>query len=557
MEKKWSRKMPIPKLKTFMLLLLVTLLVSAPHHARAFFWDKDDTLLEINGDTFTAEDFKNWWQVWQEPQMPVPEKPDEFLDWVLLAKEAEQMQMYENPSFQRKVSIFLKVQTLMMLRQEEVTDRIAPPSEADLKKIYHREYSPFYNLRMIALGSAEEMALARQRVAEGILLQAVAEQTGFNDPSRYIEETGEMRPVKIPSHLKPVVLSLQPGQVGGPVSLKEVSYLIEVLSAREGTEDDFRSLQELLERKYRKSEDRRLTQELIQTLKVKYAVEVDRTFIEALDEQGISEGDAARVVLRIGDIELTAGRLFQETEKHLKLRGSSSMGSANFANARDSVIAGIITQTLLGMESLARHYEQRQPFKSTYEFYRRNRLIKELEKEVFWPQVTVSKEDVKKEYDAHPERYSHTVNQVELYQVTTKSEKLAETLGARLKAGEDFGMVMKTLDPGGLSAEKKPPGDLLPEVRAALATLSPGQAAGPIAGKGKVHFIKLLGYVHSVLLPLENVAASIQDQLRKERFAEVRNDYLQRLKQKITIKINERTWETTRQQLLEKADAHN
>lgn len=233
------------------------------------------------------------------------------------------------------------------------------------------------------------------------------------------------------------------------------------------------------------------------------------------------------------------------------------MGSANFANARDSVIAGMTTQTLLGMESLARHYEQRQPFKSTYEFYRRNRLIKELEKEVFWPQVTVSKEDVKKEYDAHPERYSHTVNQVELYQVTTKSEKLAETLGARLKAGEDFGMVMKTLEPGGLSAEKKPPGDLLPEVRAALATLSPGQAAGPIAGKGKVHFIKLLGYVHSVLLPLENVAASIQDQLRKERFAEVRNDYLQRLKQKITIKINERTWETTRQQLLEKADAHN
>ena len=548
----------MPRLKeTVLTLSLLVIFIVAPDFSEAFFWDNDDVIAEINDIKLTDIDFKHWWNEWQEPQIPLPKTPDEFIDWILLSQEAEKMQLYENASFRKKVNVFMKVRSLMLIRQEEIAMRMLPPSDERLNDIYQEEYVPFLNLRMTALPSEEDVSTVQDLLKEGLSLQEAAVQAGFNDPSKYIEETGEMRPLKIPAPMREIALTLERGQNGGPVVWKDVFYLVELLSRRDGTDDDFESVRESLVKKHSKREDERLTKALIENLKEKYKAEIDRDFLKTLDTEVVPQGEKDRIVIKFGETEISVERLFQSMRQPLKLQKEKGMGKENFQKALDGVVNNIVSQSLIGMEALDRHYELRPPFKYTYEFYRQNRLIVELVNEIIRPQVKIEKADIIKEYEAHPERYIKQENMVELIMVDTKSEKLAEVLSDQLKAGGDFSTVMKVLAPGGLTTKKTTVEKLSAEIRDAISPLSAGQAVGPITSNGRMYFIKFIGHADPALIPLEEVAPQIQIRLNAEKYTEVRNSYLKRLKQKSKIKINIDVWKKTRSQLLEETDDQN
>lgn len=553
--------MPKLKFRTNSIFLLIALFLFTPGSSEASFWDDfwggGNIVVEIDDRDLTDVDFQDWWREWQDPQTPVPETPDEFIDWMLLAREAEQMQFHDNPSFRGKMNVFLKVRSLMMLRSEEIGERLLPATDAQLDELYQGTYAPFLNLRMVALASEDEVSVIQNLLNGGLPLKEAAEQAGFNDPERFIEETGEMRPNKAPEPLREVALTLEPGQVSSPVVWKEVYYFIEVLSRRDGTKDDFQSVRENLVKKYRKNEDIRLTTLLIKNLKEKHKIEIDYDFLSGMQSDGVAQGEEDRIVIKFGETEITAGRVFQGVKKQLELPDGVKIEGEKFQKARDRVVNTIVTQSLLGVESLARHYEQRAPLKSTYEFYRQNRLIKELEREVIRPQIKIEEADIIKEYEAHPDRYIKQKNLVDLLMVDTKSEKLAKVLGDQLKAGGDFGTIMKVLAPDGMDVQRKSVEGLVPEIREAVSSLAPGKSAGPISSDGKMHFVKFIGRVDRVMFTLEEVNALIKERLEEEKYTEVRNNYLQRLKQNSKIKINNSVWKKTRRQLLEKTDAKN
>lgn len=94
------------------ILCIISLSLLAVSPGNAWSWG-EKPLVQINGEQFHPEDFINWWQNWQEKNQPVPETLDPFIDWQLLAKEAERMELYREPTYQQKVSVFLRVRSLM------------------------------------------------------------------------------------------------------------------------------------------------------------------------------------------------------------------------------------------------------------------------------------------------------------------------------------------------------------------------------------------------------------------------------------------------------------
>ncbi len=81
-------------------------------------------LARINGRAYTAQDFRDWWHHFREEEMPFPPTPDPFVDWHLLVQEAQRMELTNSPSFQRKVQVFLRARSLMLLKHDEVDSRI-------------------------------------------------------------------------------------------------------------------------------------------------------------------------------------------------------------------------------------------------------------------------------------------------------------------------------------------------------------------------------------------------------------------------------------------------
>ena len=102
-------------LLSIVLSVLVTSLLPANAHA----WGNPELLVELNDTSMNKQDFLDWWEIWKEADTPLPETPDDFIDWMLLFQEAENMQFYDQSAYIRKVSVFLRSRSLMLLKQEE------------------------------------------------------------------------------------------------------------------------------------------------------------------------------------------------------------------------------------------------------------------------------------------------------------------------------------------------------------------------------------------------------------------------------------------------------
>ena len=106
---------------TLILPICLTLLFAMPSAAWLF---GDDPLVTIDGDSYTSEDFKNWWKYWQEEDMALPETPDPYIDWLLLSREATQMDFPNDPSFKRQMRIFVQSRTLLLVKYDSVDSQI-------------------------------------------------------------------------------------------------------------------------------------------------------------------------------------------------------------------------------------------------------------------------------------------------------------------------------------------------------------------------------------------------------------------------------------------------
>ena len=104
-------------------------------------WFGPDTLVTIDGESYTTEDFKSWWQYWKEDGMSFPETPDPYIDWLLLVREAKSMELDQDPEVRQKLLTFLKVRGLMLLKGEEVDSRIKLSND-DLRQRYTERYTP-------------------------------------------------------------------------------------------------------------------------------------------------------------------------------------------------------------------------------------------------------------------------------------------------------------------------------------------------------------------------------------------------------------------------------
>ena len=111
--------------------------------------------------------------------------------------------------------------------------------------------------------------------------------------------------------------------------------------------------------------------------------------------------------------------------------------------------------------------------------------------------------------------------------------------------GGDFGALAKTYSEHAESASKGgdlgllPESQLLPEVRAALPTMKPGETAGPIKTAQGIHFIRLIERRPAVVPPLADVRDNLVAALRQEKSTELQQRYLKEIAAKYPPTINE------------------
>lgn len=520
----------------------------------AFSWGNPELLVEINDTSLTRQDFLDWWQIWQEEDMPLPETPDEFIDWMLLFQEAENMQLYDRPAYRNKVSVFLRARSLMLLKQEEVDSRIGTPSREDLWPLYEATYLPRFNLEMVSVDQEQAGQAVAAALAGGASLEAAAEAAGLLDSPAYLAETGLMRPAKLPEPLLEALRGMQVGETAGPVSFAHYTYFFQVLERDDGSEEDFETLRAGLARTWHKQQVGRLTAALIERLREKYQVEVDDELVGQIGLEPLEPALAEQVAVRIGNLQVLAQAVQESVAKDFQLRyGRHGDQEQELDGVRRRVIADMLSQTLTGMEALDRHYEEREPFRTTYRFYCQNRMIKELEQELIAPQVQITPADIEAAYRENIAEFTRT-GLVEVAMVQTREAELARLAELRLQQGGSFDQAVAPFAPRGVEVQKIPSDHLQPPIRQALASMAPGQVSPMIAVDDEFFFVKLIRSGEAEVMPLEMVREQVRTDLGQERFQQARAALLAQLRERSRIKLKNKAWQQVAAQLKREQD---
>ncbi len=495
-------------------------------------------LVEINNKTYTPSQFKIWWKFWKDKNTPFPSTPDKFIDWILLSNEAKAMGFDEDASYKRKINIFLQVRSLLQLRYDEVEKKLNINPDA-LWKFYEKKFAPFYAIKTIVTDNKTEAEKWRKVLKNQKDFNMLFEKLRKKGKAR---DLGWKRPVNIPKKFKETIFNSKKNQIYGPIYYKNNFYFVMVTDKFAGTKEDYQKIHKSVAYNYRKYMENKLTLDLIKKLKKKYPVKINYSLINKIKPfDNISNELKGKTVIEIGDKKLSAEKFKKDLEKDIITRNLKSKLTDNMLKKlKKNLTESIISQTLTTIESLNRHYENN-VMKDIFWFYSRNRLIKEFENKVFIPKIKISEKDIKEYYNKHKSDFT-TPDLVEIAVIQTHDEKLIKNAYKRIRNGEDFFEVARSIQFHGARPETRRLDNLVKELRDRIKNMRNGEISPIIKYKDWFFIVKLIKKKKHKLHEFSKVKKSIKNILFKQQFDNIENKYLTMLRKKSKIKINWDEW---------------
>lgn len=529
-----------------LLVLLLWGLPSAPS-VSAFWFGQEPEILRLDDERFTVADYRNWYKHWQEPDTSLPETPDDYIDWLLMAREAERMQLQDNPQYKHKIDVFLKFRTLMQLKSEEIDRRLQKPEPAELRALYEKDYLPRLELKVISLPDFTQTQLLTLSLLAGMPDYLAASTAGM---AKF--------PLWRPLSLRPVSIQGKFAEIfSRPRAVDEIfalegergeGVIFQVTDIDQGSDADFASFSDKLARKLIKEREQALNTSFIESLTSKYPPLIKQDRIDSLSPDSEPE-DLAETVLEVGDANIS-GQVFLELlareQKLLRGRDGKSLLSQQALQRR--VIDNVVAQTLVGFEALQRGYEKRPPLKDDYDFYCRNRLVSEWKKAVLEPQVEIGDSELKEEYERLAEHWQRP-DEYDVVWVRTGDRQLADQAAAELKRGGDFFKVMTPRFGAGIEMQRRPLKAFEPFLQKIIADLAPGEVSPPLEREQETVFVKLVRRRPGKKRDFAEVADDLGRELRQRRLKEVNRQMLEKLRSLSAIKVDQAAWQKLRQEL--------
>lgn len=523
--------------------LLMTFLSISPAVAG---WWGDDTLVTIDGTRHTTEDFKRWWGFYNDSNMTLPKTPDIYIDWLLLAREGKRMKLDEDPSFRHKTEVFLKVRSLLMLQQEEVNGKIKI-TDAALRKRYEKMYTPMWLLERLQFPDEKSAQTARQQLMDGTvtldeLIKRPADQGG---PT--VSREDWRRPVGIDPGWADLFRKLDVGETTKPRKDLGVYSFYYLKKKEDGSDADFAKVRSTIKDALWSEQAGSLTAALIFRLREKFNVRVDEKRLAdlKLDLPADSYGDEPIITTNHGDV--SEKRFMAILRQDQQLRKPGEHEKIDVDQVKNRVLNGIIQQNITDWEALDRHYEKREPFKWAYQFNIKHRLTTAVQNRLFAPELTVSEQEIKDYYAKNISSYT----QPEMVNLVLLQDKDGDVdrVWREVATGKDFFKTAKEETKQPVTAQPMPYPHLDPKVQKIIDGLAKGETSRPFTMLDQRFLVHLVSRTPAQPVPFEKVSQNIRTTLFQQKVAEQRKKYLDLLKSKSEIKVNESNWQEVQKEL--------
>ena len=503
-------------------------------------------LVTINGVPYSTDDFKHWWSNWKEPGMKIPAEPQDFIEWKLLAQEAESMEFNNQPAYKYKMRVFLKVRSRMFLKYDEVDSRIQI-SEQDIRDRYEAEYSPIWYVTILYYDSEDAAKKVYKRLSDGINTFDELQKLPITDGGPKQQKETKLIPVSLKSDtVLATIRDLSKGEVSTPQGIGSHFALIRLDNQRLPEAGEFALKKNGLHEKIRKEQQSKYTSQMIARLNEKYDVKVDEDLLEQANENLTGEIlDQPLVRTNRGEIPLSP--LVKDLQYDYRLLRKKNWTEEQKKNKKRGLLNGMITEYLITWEAEDRNYEEKEPFKWTYQFYSENRLIRELEGRVIRAKVSVTDKEITNYYNEHKEEYR--IPDLVNYLLLQGDKDQIEKIWREVSFGQDFVNAAKKFDTTVVPYNDMRTNKIHLELAAVINTINVGEVGQPYNRKDKYYLVKLVDRQKPEYIPLPRVKSDIGDRLKKEKFTKLRKEYLKNLLALSDIIINRKKWNALRTEL--------
>lgn len=517
------------------------------HDARAWLWN-ETSLVTINGENFSAHDFRDWWQHWQEKDMAFPETPDEFVDWQLMAQEGARMQLDSEPSYQRKVHTFLKVRSLMMLKNEEVDSKIRPRlTRESMWSIYEKEYCPRWEIEVFFFATEALAAEKAKGLREGTISFEELNALSAKEGGPLYHESKWLRYPRVKEDWISALKGRKPGFITPPQAMGDKFIILHFLAEKGPEDEDFGEVEGGIRSKLADRISAELTSKLFESLQKKYEVVVDEGVLATIGKEALDFESSEKAVVTTSQGNISAGALQALLAKERTFRKKFSFTPEEMHTLKKRVVNNMLAQTLISWESMNRHYEKKEPFSFVYQFYRKHRLTKEIEKRFIRPKAKLDDGEAKAYYIDNQQKYAQS--KIISYALAEGEEDLIKRMRQEVIAGADFMAVAAKHFPGGLPVQHVPEDHLGAELKGPLLSLHKGEVSPPFTSNNNFAMVKLVNRKSANPVPFRQVKDEIQKELSAKKFAASRKEFLDLLKEKSVIEINMKTWNKLHKEL--------
>lgn len=512
-------------------------------------WFSDDTLVTIDGNKYTTEDFTRWWQFWQEADQPLPAEPDFYVDWLLLKEEAERMDLANAPGFQRQEQVFLKSRGLMMLKQEAVDSQIKVTDE-EIEARYQEKYLPRWLLQNLKFADKDAALKAWQELSEGTvmigpLLERSVEEGG---PVSYGERL--LRPVGVAPGWDAILRKTQVGEVVDPELLEKGDTLYHFKSSDNGSEEDLAGLRDTISKALWREKEDQLTAKLIKTLIEQYQVKIDEERLSALDLNAEDNTFTEAPVITTNKENVSEKQFIAVIRRLENTRPAAAMARRDEERAqafKKEMANNIIAQFVTNWGALDRHFEKEEPFKWSYEFNYNYRLVSTLEQQLFQLKEVPTGEELLNLYQEKVKFFTIPA-QVKLY-IVDETQLSLDKLWAEVAVGKPFTQALREHLGLTMSPVETPLNHLDPQVKVVAEKLAEGETSQIFKVKGERVLVHLVSRTAEVPLPLEQIKESLLSGFKRESFDKARNAYLEALRANIKIEVDQGNWKAIQKEL--------
>jgi peptidyl-prolyl cis-trans isomerase C len=497
-----------------------------------------DALAWVDGEPVTREDIGYSLQIAHRredlshaKEFDISQYLQRLIDDRLIVQEARRMGMEDSPDIQKKVQEYVLRESVVRLYNEDIVGKISVSGEevAD----YYRENYERFTLNVIEAGNEDEAGEVMRKLQSGVGFDEIAPEYASESERGKTKELVVKRETLRPT-IQEAISGLKPGETS-VIKDQGKYYIIKLVDRQAAPDEEFASVRDSIESILKDQKIKKRSDEYLVELREKSEVRIDQELLASITLEGGDKTreewlDDKRPLVQANNMTLTAGDFVAMIpEKSLK--------------SNKEILDAWLDIRMVDLEALSRRYDLNTDLNDMVQRYKNELLKAAFTREVITPQIKITERDTEDYYQGHQNEYAKP-GRYKIQQITLKSQEDALEVLNSLSGGANFSWLAKTkskdsyASAGGVS-DWKTIAQLPEPVRDHIDNLKQGEISPVFQIEGEYLIVRLMEKSGFEVEEFSNVKGMVYKALYKEKFFEIYNAYIDKLRNEARIELND------------------